>query len=151
MVSIQTGRSLVLTVIVILFSVGNLAAASTMLHVRATLLPYANMDVQQQATSYSITPADLERSYIDLPLFATVNIDTNVSTLILSIIPAGKEQILTSIRGTGSFSSTVEIVLTASERYASHATRNLDFRVLLDADIQTGTYVLNPWLSVQGY
>lgn len=151
MVRSQRGRSFILATIFLFCSVGSLDAASAILHVRATILPYADIDARQQLASYNVAPADLERSYVDLPHSATVNINTNVPVLIITIVPSGRELILAGLSGSNQFANSVEIVLTATERYNRQVTRNLDFRVLLDEESQVGTYALNPLMSVQGY
>lgn len=138
-------------IILLVFSVAELYATSATLYVKATILPFVRMDIQQHKTDFVLSLNDLDRNHLDIPFSATVNIDTNVPVLILTLLPSGNEQILASVSGRNNFDNTLEIILSESERFARHVTRDLDFRVLLDKKSQPGPLFLAPGISVQGY
>lgn len=133
------------------FSGGSLWASSATVHVRATILPYIQMSVQQHKTDYAIAQIDLDRNYIDLPLSATIKIDTNVPEVMLSLVLAGGDEVLISFSGEDRFDNVLEISLSESERFAQQVTRNLDFRVLFDRDTLPGNLDLAPLITMSGY
>ena len=140
-----------MVVLICLLAAAGLNASSATVFVSATVLPWVKMDVRQHQNRYTIAPADIARNYIDIPYSATVAVETNVSVLLLTLVPAGGEQIAASINGENRYAGTLEIALTEHEKYARHVTRDLDFRIFLDSDSQAGSYVLDAWISIQAY
>ncbi|HKJ03972.1 MAG TPA: hypothetical protein VJ974_00135 [Geopsychrobacteraceae bacterium] len=151
MIRSQVYRTISLVLILLLISVGSLNASSATVLVSATVLPWVNMDIRQNQKNYTVSPDDIERNYIDILSSATVDVETNVSVLILTLVSSDGEQIVASISGENRFDNTLKIALTENEKYANHITRDLDFRVILDRDSQPGTHDLNAWLSIQAF
>lgn len=147
----QAYCAVLLVVIGFCCPVGSLWASSATVHVRATILPYVQVSVQQHTADYYISQSDLHRNHIDLPFSATIKIDTNVPELMLSLLPTGGDQILFSISGENRFDRVLKISLSESERYAGQVNRALDFRVLFTGDTQPGTQTLEPLISMSGY
>ena len=151
MVRIQIYRTISIAFMLLLLSVPSLNASSATVLISATVLPWVNMDVRQHQKNYTVAQNDIERNYIDIPYSATVEIETNVSVLLLTLLTSGSEQIVVSISGENRFENTLEISLTENEKYARHITRDLDFRVLLNRDSQIGIQALDAWISIQAF
>lgn len=147
----QIQRIISIVFILFLFLVESLNASSATVLVSARVMPWVNMNVQQHQKNFTIASDDVGRSYIDIPYSVTVDIETNVSVLVLSLDSPGSEQLMASVSGENRFDTSLQLALTDNEKNSRHITRTLDFRVILDRDSQVGTHDLNAWLSIQAF
>lgn len=124
------------------------AASSGIMHVSATIRPWVVFNGVQHIYSYSVTSADLQRGYVDLPGSITLDIKTNLNKEVtVNIDSENGERILFKESTAGSFSESKYTLNPVSHRPGELITRKIDSRVMLAKNMKEGVYALNVSMS----
>lgn len=114
--------------------------------VSATVLKHASLKVLAQPTSIVITPADISRGYVDIPLPTRIKVQSNSAGYLLTF--AGNAEFARQVRVRGLGPDVLMgadggvIAHTASSRGMNTSTVDIGFRFELAAGVHEGVY---PW------
>lgn len=126
------------------------AAATSTIHVSATVLPWVNFNAEQHVISYRVTDEDLKRGYIDLPASVTVHLKTNVKKQVAIFVQnTGSERIAIRLAGSGRFLEDFVTINSAEYKVGEMISSSMDTRVIFSGESKEGTYTLNIPLTLE--